>query len=122
MTAIIVTRGDVALQPIIDTLPYSNIVIWDNSTRPYDAGVFGRYLAISEATRPVVFVQDDDCIVHCHAELLAAYEPGVVVGNAFDDRVRLAKFHDTTLLGCHLRPRVAVAGVSAVRALLPVRP
>jgi hypothetical protein len=99
VTPVLVTRGDVPLDQILATLPYAPAVIWDNSTRPYDAGVFGRYLALAEVTTPVAFVQDDDCIVRCHDELLAAYEPGMVVGNAFDDPVRLAKYHDTTLLG-----------------------
>jgi hypothetical protein len=98
--AILVTRGDVDMQPIIASLPREyEIVVWDNSTRPYDAGVFGRYLAIAETYKPVVYVQDDDCIVTCHDELLAAYAGGVVVGNAFDDAERLARYHDTTLLG-----------------------
>ncbi len=100
VTAVLVTRGDVDLAPIIATFPFEyDVVIWDNSTRPYNAGVFGRYVALAEVARPVVYFQDDDCLVYCHEALLAAYEPGIVVGNAFDDPVRLAKYHDTTLLG-----------------------
>lgn len=99
VSAVLVTRGDVDMQPIIDTLPYGEVVVWDNSTRPYDAGVFGRYIAISEATRPLVYFQDDDCLVSCHEALLEAWEPGYVVGNAFDDAERLKRYEGTTLLG-----------------------
>jgi hypothetical protein len=102
VTAVLVTRGDVNMQPILDALPPEfEVVIWDNSTRPYDAGVYGRYVAIAEATRPVIFFQDDDCLLapETFETLLAEYRPGWVVGNAIDDPVRLAKYHDTTLLG-----------------------
>lgn len=99
ITAVLVTRGDVNMDPIIASLPYGQTVIWDNSKRPVDYGVFGRYVAISEATRPLIYFQDDDCIVTCHEELLAAWEPGYVVGNAFDDSERLNRYAGTTLLG-----------------------
>lgn len=99
VSAVLVTRGDVDLGPIIETLPYGELVIWDNSKRPYDAGVFGRYVAIGETTRPLVYFQDDDCLVSCHDALLAAWEPGHVVGNAFDDAERLKRYEGTTLLG-----------------------
>jgi hypothetical protein len=99
VSAVLVTRGDVDMQPIIDSLPYGQVIVWDNSKRPVDYGVFGRYVAIHEATQPVIYFQDDDCIVHCHDELMAAYEPGVVVGNAFDDPHRLKRYEGTTLLG-----------------------
>jgi hypothetical protein len=100
VTAVLVTRGDVDMQPIIASLPKEyEIVVWDNSTRPVNYGVLGRYIGIFEASRPVIYFQDDDCLVHCHEELLAAYEPGVVVGNAFDDAHRLKRYEGTTLLG-----------------------
>ena len=99
VSAVLVTRGDVDLAPIIETLPYGEVVIWDNSTRPEDLGVYGRYVAISETTKPLIYFQDDDCLVSCHDELLAAWEPGYVVGNAFDDAERLKRYEGTTLLG-----------------------
>ncbi len=98
--AVLVTRGDVDLAPILETLPYPEVVVYDNSRRPYDWKVFGRYVAISETRKPVIYFQDDDCLVTCHGALLEAYEPGVVVGNMLDhDPPRLATYHDTTLLG-----------------------
>ncbi len=99
VSAVLVTRGDVDLTPIIETLPYGEVVVWDNSTRPVDYGVFGRYVAIAETTRPLVYFQDDDCLVSCHADLLDAWDPGYVVGNAFDDAERLNRYEGTTLLG-----------------------
>jgi len=79
VTACLVTRGDVDMQPILDTLPYGEVIVWDNSQREFDLKVYGRYMAMSEASNPVVYFQDDDCIVRHHDELLAAYRPGVLV-------------------------------------------
>jgi len=93
-----VTRGDVNLRSIVDSLPYGEVVIWDNSKRHYDAKVYGRYLGIAEATNRVIFFQDDDCILSAahHQLLLDAYEPGVVVGSMpYPDPM----YQDTTLLG-----------------------
>jgi hypothetical protein len=81
VTAIIVTRGDVDLTDIIAALPYGEVVVWDNSTRPWDARCYGRYLAIDEASNPVVYFQDDDLIFTGHAALLAAYKPGEITCN-----------------------------------------
>jgi hypothetical protein len=93
---VLVTRGDVDMRPIIAALPYGEIVVWDNSKRPSDAKVFGRYLGIAEAKNPVIYVQDDDCIVNYHDLLLAAYEPGVLVGSMPEPN---PQYRDTTLLG-----------------------
>lgn len=99
----LVTIGDVDLTPILDSFPPEyEVVVWDNSTRPADYKVFGRYIAIREATRPVIFFQDDDCVLtsHQHHAMLEAYEPGVVTGNMiYDDPVWRARYKDTTLLG-----------------------
>src|SRR5262245_25366483 len=48
VSAVIVTRGNVDLQPILDTLPYDDIVVWDNSKRPTDLKILGRYEALEE--------------------------------------------------------------------------
>lgn len=92
VSAIIVTRGDVDLQPIIASLPERwEIIVWDNSGkvtecwgRPAGAhrliaggeiiqgvkqapipnlSVYGRYAAIEYATWDVIYIQDDDVIV-----------------------------------------------------------
>lgn len=79
ITAILITRGDTDLRPIVDTLPYDELIVWDD-TRP-DLKVYGRYQAILEAKTPVVYLQDDDCIFRHHADLVEAYEPGLLVAN-----------------------------------------
>lgn len=103
VTAVLVTMGDVDLGEITHTMPAAyEIVVWNNATRPADFKVFGRYIAIREATRPVIFFQDDDCVLtpEQHQAMLDAYEPGVVTGNMIrDDPVWRKRYHDTTLLG-----------------------
>ncbi len=104
VTAVLVTRGDVDLQPIIESLPYGEVVIWNNRLRPRDEKVWGRYLALDEADSSVIYFQDDDCIVppETHRLLLDGYAPGHVTGNIAqlpDVERRLRLYHDTTLLG-----------------------
>jgi hypothetical protein len=68
------------MEPILATLPYDDIVVWDNSERE-DLGIYGRYAAIAEAKHDVIYTQDDDLLVTCHDQLAAAYEPGRVLCN-----------------------------------------
>lgn len=77
VSAIIVTRGDVDLTPILDSLPQEwEKVVWNNDTGPTvrvydgshvvkmgDLSVYGRYAAIEYATGDLIYVQDDDCVV-----------------------------------------------------------
>jgi hypothetical protein len=81
VSAVLVTRGDVDLEPILASLPFADLVVWDNSQRERDLGAFGRYAAIAEAKHEVIYTQDDDLIVQRHDELLAAWEEGMVVAN-----------------------------------------
>lgn len=101
-TAVLVTRGDVNMEPILESLPKAmDVVIWDNSKRPYDAGVYGRYVAIAEASRQFIYFQDDDCLLspETFQALADAFTTSYVVGNAFDDAERLHRYRETTLLG-----------------------
>lgn len=83
VSAVIPTRGDVDMQPILDSLPAEwEILIWDNGEQTcwvYESGksregfsdavpgsdlaVYGRYAAIQYATHDLIYVQDDDVIV-----------------------------------------------------------
>jgi hypothetical protein len=85
VSAIIVTRGNVPLTPILDSLPREwERLIWNNADEgghPYceiqqpgkpegrfvtdlpNLSVYGRYAAIEYASGDVIYVQDDDCIV-----------------------------------------------------------
>lgn len=74
------TRGDCNLTPILDTLPYDDIVVYDNSLEP-DLKTFGRYTAIRRAKHPIIYSQDDDIILTAHDELLNLYEPGLLIAN-----------------------------------------
>lgn len=82
VSAVIVTRGDVDLTPILysfDGCGFANIVVWDNGKgsviewRPdrtavilpeqQDVSVYGRYAAIPHALGDLIYVQDDDCLL-----------------------------------------------------------
>ncbi len=73
----LVTRGDVSMDGIIETIRDAgirDIVVWDNSSRPIDLSCYGRYEGIKEAKNEWVFHQDDDLLAPV-AELLDAYDP-----------------------------------------------
>lgn len=80
VSAVIVTRGDVDLSPILSSLPFDDIVVWDNSQRE-DLGLYGRYAAIAEAKHEVIYTQDDDLVVPLAAELVDFYQPGRLTVN-----------------------------------------
>lgn len=78
VSAVLVTRGDrpEMIERIIETLPYDEVIVWDNSKRP-DLKIYGRFAAMREAKHEVCYSQDDDCIFRHHDELMAEYEPGI---------------------------------------------
>lgn len=87
VTAVIVTRGDVPLGPVLDALIFPNVVVWDNSERGCDQMTFGRMLAAREAPTAIIYSQDDD-IVHSPANqmaILAAYQQTYLVGCMWKD-------------------------------------
>jgi len=99
VTACIVTRGDVDLQPIRDSLIFPHVIVWDNSRRP-DHKTFGRYAAAVEATTPLVYFQDDDVIVSAAAQqgLLERSNPGTVICNMSGDQ-HLWEYPELTWVG-----------------------
>ncbi len=85
VSAVIVTRGDVDLEPILATLRQvpriDDVVVWDNSERD-DLAVWGRHAAVAEARHACTYSQDDD-LVHTPAgieRILDTYTPGHIVG------------------------------------------
>jgi len=95
VSAVLVTRGDVDLAPIVESLAgFGEIVIWDNSVET-DLAVYGRYAAIERCARRVVFVQDDDVVLDPVAlhRLCLNYEPAVLVAN-MPQRFRDTGFYD----------------------------
>ncbi len=78
VSACLVTRGDVDMQPILESLPPEwEKIVWSNSGRvdtytehgllhilgANDLSVYGRYAAIEYASHDLIYVQDDDVIV-----------------------------------------------------------
>jgi hypothetical protein len=98
VSACLVTRGDVDLSEILDSLPYTDVVVWNNSQRE-DLKTYGRYAAIAEAKHDVIYLQDDDIVFLHHAELLAAYEPNTVVANMSDGWVEKRNMTDSLFVG-----------------------
>jgi hypothetical protein len=86
VAAVLVTRGDVDMAPVLDSLEpvFDEIVIWDNSTRPADFQCYGRFAGIAETTKPFVYVQDDDVIAPAEA-LLRVYTGREILANKKPD-------------------------------------
>jgi hypothetical protein len=76
VAAIIVTKGDQDLTPVLASLPEEwDVLVWSNgagnlvnyrtvtSVRVQDLSVYGRYAAIEYTDADLIYVQDDDCIV-----------------------------------------------------------
>jgi hypothetical protein len=78
VSAVIATRGDVDLTPILETLDgYGEILTW----RSVGVGCFGRWLGVRAARFDTIYLQDDDLIFTAHDGLLAAHEPGRITAN-----------------------------------------
>ncbi len=80
VSCVIPTRGDVDLTQVLESLPFDDVIVWDNS-QSEDLGIYARYAAITKAKHDVIVTQDDDVIVTCWPEILQAYEPGVLTVN-----------------------------------------
>jgi hypothetical protein len=82
VSAVIVTKGDVDLTPVIESLIFPLICVYNNSTEDTDQMTYGRVVAAQRAPTDVIWSQDDD-IIHtpeAQREIVAAYEPGVLTG------------------------------------------
>jgi hypothetical protein len=67
VAACLVTRGNVPMDDIIESIPHEwEVVVWDNSKRE-DLGVYGRYAAIALTDADVIYVQDDDCVLEAES-------------------------------------------------------
>jgi hypothetical protein len=86
ITAIVVTKGDVDLKPVLDSLHgFDEVIVWDNMRR-LDSKVYGRFAAIQEADNEVIYVQDDDVIVQTPHLVCGYFDPGMVVANVPPER------------------------------------
>lgn len=85
VSCVLVTRGDVALEPILDSIPIEDIVIWNNADAE-DRKVFGRYAAIDECKHKFIYTQDDDAICPV-LQILSAYTgDGLLINSPEDER------------------------------------
>jgi glycosyltransferase involved in cell wall biosynthesis len=87
VSAVLVTRGNVDMVPILDSLIFDDVVVWNNSAEDEDAMTYGRVLGISRAKNRIIYSQDDD-IIHPpenQRRLLEEYEPGVLTGCMWAD-------------------------------------
>ena len=80
VSAVLITRGNVDMAPILASLPYEDVVLWDDRERGSN-GCYSRYLAMAEAKHEVIYFQDDDLVFTAHQQLLEAYEPGRITCN-----------------------------------------
>lgn len=82
VSAVLVTRGNVDLSPVLDSLIFDDVKVWDNSLKQRDEMTYGRALAGFRTKYPICYSQDDD-IIHTaenQARIVAAYEPDVLTG------------------------------------------
>lgn len=69
------TRGDVSLTPVLESLAdFGEVIVWDNAERDEDLMCYGRFAAVAEAKHDLIFTQDDDALVPV-AGLLRRYDP-----------------------------------------------
>lgn len=74
ITAVITTRGDVDLAPVLESLPDWPVIVWNNRERPWDAKVYGYFAALREVETDYAYTQADDAVVDAQA-LLDAWTP-----------------------------------------------
>jgi hypothetical protein len=79
VSACLITRGDVDLEPILDSLPrgFDEVLIWGRE-RDEQPGTFGRYQLMREAKHDVIYTQDDDCVFEQHEMLARGWYPGCI--------------------------------------------
>lgn len=82
VSAVIVTRGNTELAPVIASLEqFDEIVIWDNSIEDNQM-TYGRVCGLARCRHDIVYSQDDD-IIHTpenQRRILDAYQPEVLTG------------------------------------------
>ena len=82
VSAVIVTRGDVDLEPVLSSLIFEDVVVWNNGERDCDEMTHARLLATFAAENRIIYSQDDD-IVHTREDqqrIIDSYQSGVLTG------------------------------------------
>lgn len=99
VSACLVTRGDVELTEIMESLAdFGEILVWNNAERE-DMKTSGRYFMAAEATKEIVAFQDDDFVVSDWQKILDAYEPGILTANMSAGWRAGHDYHDLALVG-----------------------
>jgi hypothetical protein len=83
VSAVLITRGDVPVSPVVYSLPFEDVVVWDTSLRGPQvraALMYARYMAVASCKHDIIYVQDDDCIVDARS-LVQQYQMGTVTCN-----------------------------------------
>jgi hypothetical protein len=90
VSAVIVTRGDVPLDQILDTFQpvteIDEIIVYDNS-KERDEKTWGRHVALARCRNRLIYSQDDD-IVHepdTIRRIIAAHHPGSISGCMWEE-------------------------------------
>lgn len=85
VSAVIVTRGNLTqaqMDEVMEPLQcFGEVLIWDNLRRAWDYGPYGAYMAVKEAQNPLIYFQDDDCVVSSPEALLHSWQPNHIVCN-----------------------------------------
>lgn len=126
VTAVLVTRGDVPLAPIVATFPPKwEVLVWNNGegTLAHRAGgaefwdllknelpdlaVYGRYAALEHASNEIIYVQDDDCLVDNPAAIARACPvSGVACNMPHEFRHAFYTHHALVGFGASFRRRI----------------
>ncbi len=80
-SAVVITRGDVDLTPVLESLIFDDVVVWDNSVRENEM-THARIVATNFTRHQFIYSQDDD-IIHTpdnQRRIVEAFEPGTIVG------------------------------------------
>lgn len=86
------------MTPILETLPYDDIVVWDAKQEPVDYGLRSRYVAAERARHDLIYFQDDDVIFRRHAELMAEFDGRVLV-NMDEPWIAGGDYYDCSQVG-----------------------
>lgn len=83
VSAVIVTRGDVDISTIVNSMPFEDVIVWDNSVEK-DLQCYGRFAGIDRCKHDTIYVQDDDVLIPIPA-LLKEYDGKGIVANRKPD-------------------------------------
>lgn len=88
VSAVIVTRGDVSLAEVLDSLPRSwEKIVVDNSQEQQDFMVYGRYVGCARASNDLIYVADDDVIVSDPEHLVKVWNSMITTASGRSEKM-----------------------------------